>query len=113
MWDTWPYLYYEHMVPVDCEIKIDQALSLAYAQGLIEIEDVIFFAMNQLTLSKRWYLHPSVIDCLARARAGDQSLADGIEALPDDVLDELVESDDSIETRNLSKEAKEWPVKIQ
>lgn len=103
----------EHMVPVDCEIKIDQALSLAYAQGLIEIEDVIFFAMNQLTLSKRWYLHPSVTDCLARARAGDQSLADGIEALPDHVLDELVEGGDSIATRNLSKEAKEWPVKIQ
>ncbi|KRB04221.1 hypothetical protein ASD86_17985 [Lysobacter sp. Root690] len=103
----------EHMIPVDCEIKIDQALSLAYSQGLIETEDVIFFALNQLTLSKRWYLHPSVSDCLARARAGDQALAEGVEALSDEVLDELVEGGDSIATRNSSKEAREWPVKIR
>lgn len=78
-----------HMVPVDCEIRIEQALLLAEAQGIRDIEDLLFFATNHLVLPPYWHEHPAIQDCLEKAKSGAMPLTDSIAALPDDVLDEL------------------------
>ncbi|RPE75866.1 hypothetical protein [Vulcaniibacterium tengchongense] len=76
-------------IPSDCEIKADDALRAAYGQGLSEIEDVIFFAANQMLLRPGWHAHPAVAACIDAARKGDAALTDGLTALPDHVLDQL------------------------
>lgn len=77
------------MVPVDCEIRIDQALQAAYSTGLDDTEDVIFFAANHMMLPAGWHMHRAASACIANAVSGEQSLADGMASLSDAVLDEL------------------------
>lgn len=102
-----------HMVPTGVEAKLDLALQLAYANGLSQLEDVIFFAVNQMTLSPHWSEHREAKACIELARSGEMALTDAMEGLPDGVLDDLVGQDGAMaQMQEHSKEAK-WPLRIQ
>ena len=79
----------QQMIPVDCEVKIDLALQTAYHVGLSDVEDVIFFAVNNLVLPANWHTHPAVGACIAKAVAGEAALTESIVSLPDFVLEAL------------------------
>lgn len=76
-------------IPEGAELSIDQAIIDAHALGLSAFEDIVLFALNQLTLVKGWAEHPLVQVCLSNAASGDVTLADGLIALPDSVLGAL------------------------
>ncbi|MDH5823950.1 hypothetical protein QFW77_13280 [Luteimonas sp. RD2P54] len=79
----------ESLIPVDCEIEIDLALQAAYQEGLTDREDVIFYAVNQVTLPETWRMHPATRACITGALSGKSTLVDSFTSLPDDVLEEL------------------------
>lgn len=79
----------EQMIPIDCEIKLDQALQVAYRQGLDDVEDVIFFTANHMILAPHWFQHPVIHECIEQARSEKARLTDSMSVLPDSVLDEL------------------------
>lgn len=80
-------------IPVDCEFRIDQALRAACREGLSEAEDVIFFAVNHMTLEPEWHVHPAIRGCIEKAKSGEAMLTDSVTSLPDHVLNELAVSD--------------------
>lgn len=77
-------------LPVFPEVALDRVVSQAHESGLYGEQDVVFFAMNSLTLSRNWFQHPVVQAALnTLARTDDLTLADILTAHSDDVLDEI------------------------
>ncbi|SOY61418.1 hypothetical protein CBM2592_B100126 [Cupriavidus taiwanensis] len=69
---------------------MDKAVGQAHECGLHGEQDVVFFAMNSLTLSKDWFQHPVVQAALETlAGSDDLTLADILAGQSDAVLDEI------------------------
>lgn len=77
------------------EHRIDQALAKAEATGLRHSEDLIFFALNEFTLTANWSHHPAVRDLISKAVERDSTarLAAAMAGLPDDLLEQIARSD--------------------
>jgi hypothetical protein len=76
------------------EATLDDLVRLAHEQGLHGEQDVIFFALNCLTLSPKWYAHPAVRQALAQKAAGEgATLAQLLAAQPDSVLEAVAYHD--------------------
>ncbi|ULX51414.1 hypothetical protein A9P79_05585 [Cupriavidus taiwanensis] len=72
------------------EVAIDKAVSLAHEIGLHGEQDVVFFAMNSLTLSQEWFRHPVVQAALETlASTDDLTLVEILAGQSDAVLDEI------------------------
>lgn len=77
-------------LPASPEPMIDDAVHRAHECGLRGEQDVVFFAMNSLTLSAEWFEHPVVKAALSEIASGEElTLADTLAAQPDAVLDEI------------------------
>ncbi len=77
------------IIPPQVERKLDALLVAAEQVGLFDAEDVVFFALNGLTLSPQWHLHPAAKGCIVRAVDEQAPLAGLLAELPDAVLDEI------------------------
>ena len=76
-------------IPAHAETTLDGLLIEADRLGLTDAEDVVFFALNGLTLAPRWHAHPQALQCIAQSRDEGAPLAGLMAGLPDDVLDEI------------------------
>lgn len=76
-------------IPKDAEQVIDGLLVLAEQQGLKHAEDVIFFALNTLTLSPRWYDHPQAQSLIRRSSGEGAPLSGLFGELPHEVIEEI------------------------
>ncbi|MEM5277862.1 hypothetical protein VSR17_22855 [Cupriavidus taiwanensis] len=77
-------------LPAFPELAMDKAVGQAHECGLHGEQDVVFFAMNSLTLSKDWFQHPVVQAALETlAGSDDLTLADILAGQSDAVLDEI------------------------
>jgi hypothetical protein len=79
----------ELAVPPNAEHAIDALLMEADGLGLSHAEDVIFFALNCMSVSSEWHEHPQARRCIAQSRDDGAPLAGLIGELPDAVLDEI------------------------
>ncbi|WP_141693743.1 hypothetical protein [Cupriavidus alkaliphilus] len=72
------------------EVTLDKVVRQAYENGLYGQQDVVFFAMNCLTLSEDWFLHP-VVQAALEALAGtdELTLTDILAGHSDAVLHEI------------------------
>jgi len=85
-----------HPLPPQPEVTLDHLVRIAHEQGLRGQQDIIFFALNCLTLSPTWYAHPAVRAALARKAEGDDStLADLLAGQPDSVLEAMASYHDA------------------
>ena len=73
------------------EMAIDHAVKDAHEQGLMQTEDVVFFALNHFTLGERWCSHPAARNAIKQAASGVLRLTTAMQALSDDVLDSIAE----------------------
>lgn len=77
-------------LPVLPEAAFDGAVRMAHEYGLRGDQDVVFFAMNSLTLSAGWVEHPVVQAALKEIASSEElTLADMLASQPDAVLDEI------------------------
>lgn len=79
----------ELATPPRAETVIDQQLVLATEHGLTHPEDVIFFALNSLSLSPRWFEHPRASQLIRQAAAEGAPLVGLFAELPPEVADEI------------------------
>jgi hypothetical protein len=72
------------------ERRIDAALACAQLNGLQNLEDKVFFALNELTLGSHWSAHPEVqVKVKMTAVDPDLRLADALSSLSDEVLNNI------------------------
>lgn len=76
----------------DSERKIDDALQEAERVGLVQTDDVIFFALNHMILPRQWHMHPAIRACIDSAVSGSAGLAERMSMLPDDILRDMSHS---------------------
>jgi hypothetical protein len=80
-------------IPNSPESSIDNAIARASAAGLLHIEDLVFFALNCLTLSPYWADHPTSKRLIATTITDtEHRLAAAMSALQDSELDEIASS---------------------
>jgi hypothetical protein len=78
-----------HILPPKAEIVIDGWIVQAQKHGLTHAEDVLFYALNCLSLSPHWHSHPQAKGMIASSRAEGLSLAGLFAEQSDELLDEI------------------------
>jgi hypothetical protein len=76
-------------IPAHAERTIDALLVEADRQGLSHPEDVVFFALNSLSLSPQWHAHPQARRLIEQSRDDGAPLAGLFSELSDDALDDI------------------------
>lgn len=76
-------------VPPRAEGVIDALLVHAGRQGLTHAEDIVFFALNSLTLSPNWHAHPQAQKFIGMSRDDAAPLAGLFSELPDETLEAI------------------------
>lgn len=76
-------------IPRRAEPLIDGLLLLAAEQGLTHAEDVIFFALNMLSLSPQWFKHPQAGELIRQAATDGASLVGLFSELPVALAEEI------------------------
>jgi hypothetical protein len=76
-------------VPDNAEQVIDDLLVIADKKGLTHAEDVIFFALNTLTLSPAWYDHPQARALIQRSSEDSAPLVGLFSELPRETVEEI------------------------
>lgn len=71
------------------ESAIDSHLVEADRQGVRHAEDLVFFALNSLSLSSRWHEHPRARQLIQQCRDDDAALAGLFSELSDEALAEI------------------------
>ncbi|RNF84987.1 hypothetical protein EER27_04135 [Lysobacter psychrotolerans] len=78
-----------HAIPVDAEKKVDAALQLAESAGMHDVEDRVLYALNCLTVSPGWHLHPAAQYCIEAVVQGAASLREGLARLSEPMLSDI------------------------
>ncbi len=78
-------------VPARAEQRIDSLLLAASSHGLSDSEDVVFFALNSLSLSPRWHEHPVATQLIAKSKDDAAPLSGLFAELDDQSLAEIAE----------------------
>ncbi|UIN21241.1 hypothetical protein [Herbaspirillum frisingense] len=78
-----------NMLPIKPEAAIDAALRRAVARGLQRTEDLVFFALNDFSISTDWAEHPAVAHAIRQALVGERTLSELMCALSDATLEEI------------------------
>jgi hypothetical protein len=76
-------------MPEHAELTIDDLLVLAQEHGLSHAEDMIFFALNALTLERSWYEHPQARRLLEQVRQEGAPLVGLFNELPPEVVEQI------------------------
>lgn len=84
-----------HMLPVQPEMAIDAVLQRAGALGLRRTEDLVFFALNDFSISPGWTAHPAAAQAIRQAQEGEQTLSELMCGLSDDTLEEIAAQRDA------------------
>lgn len=77
------------IIPAQIERKLNALLVAAEGLGLTDAEDIVFFALNGVSLSPQWHLHPVAERCIARTVKERAPLAGLLAELSDAELDEI------------------------
>ncbi|WP_443113023.1 hypothetical protein [Herbaspirillum seropedicae] len=80
------------ILPTHPETAIDGSLQRAGDLGLQRTEDLVFFALNDFSISRDWTAHPAAAKAIRQAQQGEQTLSELMCELSDNTLEEIAAS---------------------